>query len=411
MSIKRIIHTATPELSLGVFLVFSSSIGQTFFISLFSGEIRSEFNISHGIFGIIYSAATLSSAIVFFWLGKLTDRFNLTLLGLITLGVLSGFSFLISSAETLLMLFLSLLGLRLFGQSMISHISVTAMARWFSKKRGQALSIALMGHPIGEALLPFLITFFLLEFTWREIWMGISICIIIFFLPLVFWLGRQLKSERFNSSVSNRPEPKNFAKVSWNRSQVLRDIRFYQIIPGLLASPFIVTGFFFHQIHLIETKLWSISLLGSSYPLFALSVTGVTFASGWIVDRFSTVHLLKVFLLPLALGLMLIASTDSVFAFPLFMILVGASTGSATIVISALWAELYGIGYLGSIRSMCFSMVVISTSISPVLIGFLLDIGVTLEVQFIIFAFYILVYSIGFAVLTPNLLITRSPPS
>ncbi|MFL2675870.1 MAG: MFS transporter [Alphaproteobacteria bacterium] len=411
MSIKRIIHTATPELSLGVFLVFSSSIGQTFFISLFSGEIRSEFNISHGIFGIIYSAATLSSAIVFFWLGKLADQFNLTLLGLITLGVLSGFSFLISSAETLLMLFLSLLGLRLFGQSMISHISVTAMARWFSKKRGQALSIALMGHPIGEALLPFFFTFFLLEFTWREIWMGISICIIIFFLPLVFWLGRQLKSERFNSSVSNRPEPKNFAKVSWNRSQVLRDIRFYQIIPGLLASPFIVTGFFFHQIHLIETKSWSISLLGSSYPLFALSVTGVTFASGWIVDRFSTVHLLRIFLLPLALGLMLIASTDSVFAFPLFMILVGASTGSATIVISALWAELYGIGYLGSIRSMCFSMVVISTSISPALIGFLLDIGVTLEVQFIIFAIYVLVCSIGFAILTPNLLIARPPPS
>ena len=411
MSIKRIIHTATPELSLGVFLVFSSSIGQTFFISLFSGEIRSEFNISHGIFGIIYSAATLSSAIVFFWLGKLADQFNLTLLGLITLGVLSGFSFLISSAETLLMLFLSLLGLRLFGQSMISHISVTAMARWFSKKRGQALSIALMGHPIGEALLPFFFTFFLLEFTWRQIWMGISICIIIFFLPLVFWLGRQLKSERFNSSVSNRPEPKNFAKVSWNRSQVLRDIRFYQIIPGLLASPFIVTGFFFHQIHLIETKSWSISLLGSSYPLFALSVTGVTFASGWIVDRFSTVHLLRIFLLPLALGLMLIASTDSVFAFPLFMILVGASTGSATIVISALWAELYGIGYLGSIRSMCFSMVVISTSISPALIGFLLDIGVTLEVQFIIFAIYVLVCSIGFAILTPNLLIARPPPS
>ena len=241
--------------------------------------------------------------------------------------------------------------------------------------------------------------------------MGISICIIIFFLPLVFWLGRQLKSERFNSSVSNRPEPKNFAKVSWNRSQVLRDIRFYQIIPGLLASPFIVTGFFFHQIHLIETKSWSISLLGSSYPLFALSVTGVTFASGWIVDRFSTVHLLRIFLLPLALGLMLIASTDSVFAFPLFMILVGASTGSATIVISALWAELYGIGYLGSIRSMCFSMVVLSTSISPALIGFLLDIGVTLEVQFIIFAIYVLVCSIGFAILTPNLLIARPPPS
>ncbi|MFL2661807.1 MAG: MFS transporter [Alphaproteobacteria bacterium] len=411
MLIKRILLAATPELSIGVFLIFSSSIGQTFFISLFSGEIRNEFHLSHGMFGIFYSGATLTSAVLFFWLGKLTDEFNLTFLGLVSLGLLSGFSFLISSAETLLMLFLSLLGLRLFGQSMISHIAVTAMARWFSKKRGRALSIALMGHPIGEILLPFLITFFLLQFTWREVWVGIGSCIIIIFLPLVYWLGRNLKSQQLNLSNNSSPESKRILNVSWNRSQVLKDLRFYQILPGLLASPFIVTGVFFHQIHLIETKSWSITLLASSYPFFALSVTGVTFGAGWIVDRFSTVNLLQFFLLPLAIGLLLIASTDKIYAAPLFMILIGASTGAATIVMSTLWIELYGIGYLGSIRSMSFSIVVLSTSISPALIGLLLDIGVTLEVQFIIFAIYIFICSISFAILTPNLLIPRSPPS
>ena len=217
MFIKRIFISAIPELSLGVFLIFISSFGQTFFISLFSGEIRNEFNLSHGMFGIFYSAATLMSAIVFFWLGKFTDQFNLTFLGLITLGVLSGFSFLISSAQTLFMLFLSLLGLRLFGQSMISHIAVTAMARWFSKKRGRAMSIALMGHPIGEALLPFLITFFLLQFTWREIWTGIGICIVIIFLPLVYWLGRNLKYKRSNFSDNVYPESKINLNISWNQ--------------------------------------------------------------------------------------------------------------------------------------------------------------------------------------------------
>ena len=110
MFIKRILLATSPELSLGIFLIFSSSIGQTFFISLFSGEIRNEFNLSHGMFGILYSVATLSSAIIFFWLGKLTDQFNFTYLGLATLGLLSGFSFLISSAKSLLILFLALLG-------------------------------------------------------------------------------------------------------------------------------------------------------------------------------------------------------------------------------------------------------------------------------------------------------------
>ena len=411
MFIKRILLATTPELSLGLFLIFSSSVGQTFFISLFSGEIRNAFNLSHGMFGILYSVATLTSATLFFWLGKLTDQFNLTVLGLITLGILSGFSFLLSSAETLHILFLSLLGLRLFGQSMISHIAVTAMARWFSKKRGRALSIALMGHPIGEALLPSLITFFLFQYTWREIWVGIGTCIIIIFLPLVYWLGRHLKSNNHDSSNSGLTKSKKKLIDSWNRSQVLKDLRFYQVLPGLLASPFIVTGVFFHQIHLIETKSWSITLLASSYPFFALSVIGVTFGAGWIIDRFGTVHLLRFFLLPLAFGLLLIAGTDKAFAIPIFMILMGASAGSATIVISTLWVELYGINYLGSIRSMFFSMVVLATSVSPALMGLLLDIGITLEIQFIIFAIYIFICSIIFAILTPNLLIARSPPS
>ena len=83
MFIKRILLATTPELSLGLFLIFSSSVGQTFFISLFSGEIRNAFNLSHGMFGIVYSVATLTSATLFFWLGKLTDQFNLTVLGLI----------------------------------------------------------------------------------------------------------------------------------------------------------------------------------------------------------------------------------------------------------------------------------------------------------------------------------------
>ena len=89
----------------------------------------------------------------------------------------------------------------------------------------------------------------------------------------------------------------------------------------------------------------------------------------------------------------------------------GASTGGATIIMSTLWVELYGSDYIGSIRSMCFSLVVLSTSISPALMGLLIDIGITLEVQFIIFAIYILICSISFAILTPKLLITRSPPS
>ena len=157
MFLKQIMLGATPALGLGVLMTFGSSIGQTFFVSLFAGEIRSELSLSHGMFGTFYSAATLASAIAFLWLGKFADQVDLTLLGALALLALSGFAMLMANANSLTILFLSLFGLRLFGQGLCGHVAMTAMARWFSRERGRALSVASLGHPIGEALLPFLV--------------------------------------------------------------------------------------------------------------------------------------------------------------------------------------------------------------------------------------------------------------
>ena len=411
MFIKRIFLGAAPQLFFGFLLTFSSSIGQTFFISLFAGEIRSELNLSHGMFGTVYSVATLTSAIVFLWFGKFTDQFDLTLLGLIALIALSLFSLMLANTNTLFLLFLSLFGLRFFGQGLLGHVAITAMACWFSKKRGQALSFAGLGYSLGEAVLPMLVAFFFTLLSWREIWFAVFLCIILIFLPVLYWLSKFIKSRNLDNSKNNSIVKKDIAYVSWNRTQVLKDFRFYQIIPGLLASPFIITGVLFHQVHLVETKSWSLKMFASCYPLYALSATGIILAAGWIVDRFSAVYLLRFYLLPLGLGLILLATTDKTYIAPIFMLLAGGTSGAATIVMGALWVELYGTDYLGSIRSMCFAIMVISTSIAPGLIGLLIDIGATLENQFSILAIYIFICSAIFTIITPSLLTKRNPPS
>ena len=55
-------------------LTFCSAFGQTFFISLYSGEIRAAFDLTHGQWGLIYSCATLSSAILILFVGGYADR-------------------------------------------------------------------------------------------------------------------------------------------------------------------------------------------------------------------------------------------------------------------------------------------------------------------------------------------------
>ncbi len=58
----------------GFLLTFFSSFGQTFFIALSAGQIRGEFDLSHGEFGTLYMAATLASALTLPRLGRIVDR-------------------------------------------------------------------------------------------------------------------------------------------------------------------------------------------------------------------------------------------------------------------------------------------------------------------------------------------------
>ena len=155
-----------PWLAAGALLAFLSSFGQTFFISVFAGEIRAEFGLSHGAWGGIYSLGTTLSAAVMVWAGGLTDRFRARVLGSGVL-VLLALACLSMAFSTVWLLPLVIFALRLTGQGMTSHISAVAMARWFVAMRGRALSIAALGFSFGEALLPIVFVALLGMFDWR----------------------------------------------------------------------------------------------------------------------------------------------------------------------------------------------------------------------------------------------------
>jgi hypothetical protein len=70
-----------PWLGAGALLAFSSSWGQTYFISIFAGAIRGEFGLTDGQWGAIYGAGTLVSAALMVVAGGLIDRFRVRALG------------------------------------------------------------------------------------------------------------------------------------------------------------------------------------------------------------------------------------------------------------------------------------------------------------------------------------------
>ena len=74
----RSLFISQPRLLLfGFFISFFAGFGQTFFISIFNLEIRGLLNLSDGQFGTLYSLATLTSAAILIWFGKLIDIMDL----------------------------------------------------------------------------------------------------------------------------------------------------------------------------------------------------------------------------------------------------------------------------------------------------------------------------------------------
>jgi MFS family permease len=378
------------ELLFGFAMCFLSSFGQTFFISLFGGKLRAELGISDGQFGTYYALGTLGSAAVLVWSGRLVDRLRLRDMAAMVLGGLGLVCAAMSFVTGPVMLVLVFFGLRQFGQGLASHTGVTAAARRFAAERGRALSLTSLGHSAGEALLPVLVVAAMTPLGWRNIWL-ITAALLLVSIPVIRRLIGQGTGEPLEGpSNGRRPAATGHDHTV---AEVLREPSLWLRIPVVLAPSFIYTGLIFHQISIVEDKGWALTYWASSYILLALSATVMIMLAGPLVDRFTSISLLRIFLLPLAVSCIALWMGNALWVVPAFMIAMGLSAGLCQVVFAAVWAELYGVKNLGAVRALAQAAMVFSSGMAPAVMGLAMDAGVTVETIALLCAIYCVVAS------------------
>lgn len=370
-------------LTFGMFVAACSSFSQTFFISLSSAPIRGAFALSDGEFGLLYSAATLTSGCLVIWLGRKIDHLDLRLYSTVVGLTLAGACLLMASAGTLVMLWLAILLLRLSGQGLMSHIALTSMARYFDAGRGKAISIASFGFPVGEAVLPLAAVAMIAALGWRESWGAVGVALGIGVVPVMLWLLKG-HGARHAALLDRQAEQAASAtgaagSAAAARVRMLTDRRFYLVLPAGLAPAFVVTGLFFHQVHLAASKGWSLAWLASSFVGFAIAKGLAVLPTGGLVDRIGALRMLPYVLLPLGTALVLLALFDDPLAAIPYLIAVGITSGMSSTVGTSVWAELYGVLRIGAIRAFTAALSVFSSALSPVAFGWLIDAGVPME--------------------------------
>jgi len=376
-----------PFLAAGTLLTFLSSFGQTFVIAVFSGEIRAAYGLSHGQWGGIYMLGTMASAAAMIWAGGLTDIFRVRVLGPLMLVGLATAMIALAVAPWAWALVVVIFALRFFGQGMLSHVAVVAMARWFVKTRGRALSIASLGVALGEASLPLLFAALLTIADWRMLWIGAAL------VPLLgaVVVGRLLGKERTPRSHAETDVSFGMSARHWTRGEALRGPLFWLMLPAIMGPAAFNTAFFFHQVHLAEVKGLAHVQLVALFPLYTgLAITAML-VTGWALDRLGTARLMPLSLLPVALAFVIFSFAVGQSGMFLGLVFLAITSGANATLPNAFWAEFYGTAHIGAIKSLAAAAMVLGSAIGPGLTGLLIDLGIGIERQFLGIAGYFVI--------------------
>ena len=372
----------------GFIFTFFSSFGQSYFIGLFNSSIRETLSISHGQFGSIYASATLCSSFLLIWVGKKIDDINIFKFAVLVAILLSFSCFFFSKISSVIFLFFAIFLMRFSGQGMMTHTATTTVSRYFTKTRGKALSAGWFGLSAAEFILPVLIVYLLATIEWRNIWLIISISVLVFLPAASYFLVNNLKLDSRENS-DNR-EFKDDKIKQWKRIEIIKDYRFYIICSSMLAMPSIATGIFVYQSFITTSKGWGPYIIAQSFMSYSMCSVITLLISGFLIDKFTSRKLLIYMNIPLALSTFVIIYFNTPITAFIFLGLIGITNGLANVLGSSTWAEIYGVKYIGSIKALTAALMVFATAFGTALFGVLIDNGFTIEKIAVVSGIYIL---------------------
>ncbi len=375
-------------LSYGALHYFFSCLGQTFLISVSVPFLIEDLKLTSSEFSNGYAVATICSALTLPLIGSWVDHSSYRKVSLIGgLGLILA-CLVMYESHTIWTLIPGLYLLRFFGQGGMILIGSTIVAKFFDKNRGKSLSLASIGLAVAETFMPVVIVYVITDHDWRASWLLLATAVLVIFLPLTQGLIR--RHER--SAVANEADTSGKTTTAdFTRRQVLKDPKFYLVLPAFIFLPFFITGMFIHQNLLAIHKGWSLEWMATCFIGFGIAKVAMSFFGGALIDRFSGKQVFIFYLLPLALGLFVLLLGQHKLLALIYMFLLGMTASLGSLSGVAIWAELYGVKNLGAIKSMTTTFMVISTALGPIVLGYSIQRSLNLTLIFSIATILIII--------------------
>lgn len=366
--------------------MFFSGPGQTFTISVFIDSYIRDFGWSRTTVSTIYSIATLGAGLMLFVVGRLADRFGLRAM-MVTISLLLGFACLWNSfVVNLLMLFFGFFMIRLFGQGSMTLLPQTLVPQWFVKKRGRAFSFTTIGIAISSAVLPPVNAWLIETWGWSLAWQVWFVLLVVFFAPVALLFVRNRPedvgllpdnagsdNDGGDKRTAKKRASENVAEEDWTLKEAQKTRAFWLMLFCIGIPAMVNTGIIFHLVSIMQENGIEKTTTAIVLSMIAVAAFPFTFLAGFVVERIK-IHLVFacVFVGQCLVMLLLLFSQNLYMAF-LFGIVRGVVQGFETICIGIVWPNYFGRKYLGSIKGLVQTTVVVSSALGPIPFGLAYD--------------------------------------
>lgn len=342
--------------------------GQTYGVSVFVDPMIEDLGISRTQMTTAYLIGTLVGALALPWIGQAIDRFGvrrtMAIIGALFGGLLIGMSL----VSNIVGLTAGFIGIRMMGQGALNLTATTAVALWFTRKRGLAMGIVAAAGGVGMTLIPLLSERLIVDIGWRNTWLVEGLAVWVIVLPIAL-LGIRNRPSDVGQHVDGDSATDAPPAEVWGvtRKEALRSSFFWLVTVAVATISTITTAVVFHQIDLLGSRGLTPTEAAANFLPQTVATLIATLGIGALADRVSPRIVLITSMAMMAGGLLLATAVTPGLLAIAFGMLIGAAGGAMRVVEATELPRYFGTLHIGAIRGVVTSVGIAGAAVGPVL--------------------------------------------
>jgi MFS family permease len=252
------------------------------------------------------------------------------------------------------------------------------IARWFERRRGQAMGYAYLGLGLGGVMAPLLVNYLARTLGWRHALELVGAIVLLVLFPIGIFLTRSspeekgIAPEEFGEAQSPlRNQPAATASVSV--AQAVRTAPFWLILAGSTLAIGAIGAVIQHFILFLKDSGYSATAASQYSTILLAASLGGRVIVGHLADRLPKSYIMAFFYFWIGASVFLLANPHSTAALWLFALIFGFSMGADYMLIPLVTSDWFGTASLGKLLALVIMGYSIGQWAGPWLVGRIFD--------------------------------------